>query len=130
MNTPIQIAAGIGLILSAYLYSVDRKLAKNSEYHAVCDISNKISCTAVTKSPFSKMFGVPNALLGILFYAFIMGAAYLQLLWAVLIASVAAVILDIYLFYIMHTRIKKYCIACIATYAVNLAILLLSYTAA
>lgn len=45
MMTAILILATIGLLISIYGITVERKLQQDAQYKAACDISDMISCT-------------------------------------------------------------------------------------
>jgi len=53
----------IGSIVSTYLVQEHFETQKS-----ICDVSSKISCSAINKSVFSELFGVPIALFGVLWY--------------------------------------------------------------
>jgi len=48
---------------------VHYQLIRNPDYTSVCDISSTVSCTEAYLSPYGSLFGVPVALLGLLFFA-------------------------------------------------------------
>jgi len=55
----------IGLLVSLYLV-FDHFFP---ESRRICDLSSTVSCTVLNKSPFSKLFGVPVAVHGVLWFA-------------------------------------------------------------
>ena len=46
-----------GIVISIYAYMVEMNIAQNPEYKPACDLSDKISCTKVMGSSYSKMLG-------------------------------------------------------------------------
>ncbi len=97
-----------------------------------CGGGGKFDCNAVARSEASWWLGVPVALWGLFFYA---AAAGLALLAAVLPArqaaaasgfglllALTALVVDGWLAWVMVTRIGAVCLQCVASYAINLAL--------
>ena len=100
------------------------------------------SCVTVVRTPYGSVFGVPNSLLGIIYYA-------LVILWAVcgqsasitlragmtsyiitftgllIAASSVTVALGFYLIYALRRILNTDCPFCYAAHAINLALLVL-----
>ena len=100
------------------------------------------SCITVVRTPYGSVFGVPNSLLGIIYYA-------LVILWAVcgqsasitlragmtsyiitftgllIAASSVTVALGFYLIYALRRILNTDCPFCYAAHAINLALLVL-----
>ncbi len=120
----IQVLASIGFALSFYGYYVEQQVEKNPSYKAACDISDQVSCTKAFKSPYGKLFGISNTLVGMVFYALIFVLAMLgfqQLVKYLAMAGAAAAVLFAYLLYV---KVKSYCLVCTLTYVVNLLLLI------
>ena len=66
MINAIYITAGAGIIISIYSLYVEHRVKQNKDYKAVCDISDRASCTATFKSDYGKLFGITNGIWGIL----------------------------------------------------------------
>lgn len=122
----IQIVAVVGLLASIYAVYVDNKANKEKEYKAVCDINDHISCTKAFSSQYAKTFGISNSILGILFYAVILGLSFLQIPNIVLYLSIAAVLGSLYLGYISYFKLKNFCLVCGTIYVVNILLLIFS----
>uniref|UniRef100_A0A8C8M7H2 vitamin-K-epoxide reductase (warfarin-sensitive) n=1 Tax=Oncorhynchus tshawytscha TaxID=74940 RepID=A0A8C8M7H2_ONCTS len=73
----------LGILLSLYAYHVETEKARDSNYRAMCDVSNSISCSKVFTSRWGRGFGLlgsifgidsamnqPNSVYGIFFYVF------------------------------------------------------------
>uniref|UniRef100_A0AAY5L0X8 vitamin-K-epoxide reductase (warfarin-sensitive) n=1 Tax=Esox lucius TaxID=8010 RepID=A0AAY5L0X8_ESOLU len=73
----------LGILLSVYAFHVETEKSRDSNYRALCDISNSISCSKVFTSRWGRGFGLlgsifgndsamnqPNSVYGILFYVF------------------------------------------------------------
>ncbi|XP_055914678.1 vitamin K epoxide reductase complex subunit 1-like protein 1 [Eupeodes corollae] len=133
----------IGLALAGYATYVEIQVEKDDEYQAMCDISEKISCTKVFASRYGKGFGIigwilgeesllntPNGELGIVFYiaigilSFIEGplSSKIQLFLAILSNC-----MSIYLAYLLYFVLDSFCIVCVGTYVANLILLFLTW---
>ena len=127
----------IGALCTLYAIYVEKRHEDNANYNAYCDINNRVSCTAVLKSPYARMvkktfnlsdnsvFNVPNTYYGMLFYiAVILYNVYPFTLIPfrevlLLGASFCSLLVCVMLGYIMHYKLHNYCLVCIATYIVN-----------
>ena len=116
----------IGFAVSAYGLFVEKKIKKDPSYKPVCDISDKASCTKPFQSSFSRMFGISNTIVGMIFYAAIAFLVWLGLYQLVLIGSAVASFVSLYLAYILYAKIRTLCLICTITYLVNGALLLTS----
>lgn len=90
------------------------------------------SCVTVVQTPFARVFGVPNSLLGTFYYLFLMtwavarGAlAFSWLPWLLTAASVVTVILGFYLIYALRRKLHVDCPLCYTAHAINVALLIL-----
>lgn len=130
----------VGLLLTLYTIYVERQQSKNKAYRAACDVSDSMSCSVVLKSPYAKLVGktfglkrkhplnLPNTYYGVLFYiAIMLYSVYPFTLvpfreYLLFGASVSSLSVCVVLAYIMHFKLKNYCLVCIGTYFVNLFI--------
>lgn len=132
-----------GIGLSAYSFYIETKFRQDENYVPMCDIDEKINCSAVFSSPYAQGFGVvgeylgdekhpanqPNCVYGLVFYTlmFLLSLvnwrffATLQIL-----LSLGACAVSGYLGYLLYFVIEKLCIVCVATYAVNFLLLVFS----
>ncbi|KAL0994792.1 hypothetical protein UPYG_G00127220 [Umbra pygmaea] len=133
----------LGILLSVYAFHVETEKSRDSNYRAMCDVSNTISCSKVFTSRWGRGFGLlgsifgddsamnqPNSVYGILFYVF-------QLLLGITVSAMAALILmttsilsvmgSLYLGYILYFVLKDFCIICLTTYALNFILFVLNY---
>ena len=99
------------------------------------------SCVTVVRTPYARLFGVPNSVLGIVYYMLI-------LLWIGLVprhliilkhvfrpfealgllllgASLCTVVLGFYLIYVLRRVLYTQCLLCYAAHAVNTGLLVL-----
>lgn len=121
----ILILAFSGLANSAYLAKQEA-----SGEPLICNIQNLSGCNIVTSSEYSKLFGIPLAEYGILFYGILFVLASLELvifdrllrrfLQAI---SLAGVIFSIYFTFVQVFFIGAFCIYCLTSAAISFLIL-------
>ena len=125
--------AGLGVCL--YLYSFHIALLMGEiKSGLLCGTESGLGCNSVSASPYSSVLGFPLALWGAIFYGTLAllglgslifrrdcGQAFLR--WALFLA-VLGLAVDLYLAHIMIFRIRTTCGLCIATYGINLAIII------
>ncbi len=58
MLTTIVVISSIGFLVCVYGFFIKRNLKLDQGYKAVCDLSDKVSCTKTFLSPWGKLFGV------------------------------------------------------------------------
>jgi protein-disulfide isomerase/uncharacterized membrane protein len=122
----------VGLADSIYLAISHYRVYTDIGYKSFCAISRAINCDTVSQSPYAIMLNMPVAIWGILGYSFILillffagskSAAKVRIwsliFWVTLIFSGHSVILALISTYL----IRSYCILCIVSYGVNLALL-------
>jgi vitamin-K-epoxide reductase (warfarin-sensitive) len=122
--TLIQYLASFGLILSIYFLYVKNQNSKSKKYKALCDITEKISCSKAAKSKYSNLVVLPNALYGIIFYTLVLVFPTNIVLYLAIFAS----LISLYLIY-TSIKIKVFCLVCTLTYIINFLILFFSYSA-
>jgi uncharacterized membrane protein len=90
------------------------------------------SCVTVVETPYARVFGVPNSLLGIFFYVGVAGwtlaggiVAARWLLWPLIAANAVAVALGFYLIYALRHILHTDCPLCYTAHAINAALLVL-----
>ena len=125
--------AGLGVCL--YLYSFHIALLMGEiKSGPLCGAESGLGCNSVSASPYSSVLGFPLALWGAIFYCALAllgignlifrrdcGQAFLR--WAFLLAILGLAV-DLYLAHIMIFRIRTTCGLCIATYGINLVIII------
>ncbi|HLI46517.1 MAG TPA: vitamin K epoxide reductase family protein [Geobacterales bacterium] len=100
-----------GLVLSSYLTYLTLTLS-------ACPISG--GCDLVITSNYSKLFGIPVSLLGIIGFIAMAFSLQRNLLFPLLILGVLGLAFIIYLEYIQLAIIKALCPFCIATHTLYL----------
>ena len=118
----------IGFLLSGYLFFVEQKVRKHPKYKPACDISEQVSCTKAVTSPYSETFGVSNSVVGIIYYGALviwsfLGCSVLVIKYATFIA----LLISIYLAYILFAKVKSACPVCISLYVINFLLFALSH---
>ncbi len=123
-SSAILILAVIGLALSLYAYYLEYKLQDNSNYAAACDLNDRMSCTKVIKSPYSKTFGISNSILGLGYYSAIIGLVLTHQLHLLGYLVIGGLVASGYLAYILYFKIKTICVVCTSIYIVNILLFL------
>lgn len=127
----------MGVAISGYFTLVFFSVIPgNSRFIArVCRMDEQ-TCQYVLHTTYAKLFGVPNALLGTMFYALVLWTAIFGgpasggiLVLAVTLAAVLSVLVSVYLAYVLIVRLKTNCVLCFTCHLLNLIILILiTYT--
>lgn len=112
----------------------------DTEYVAMCDVAERVSCSAVITSEYSKLFtliglvpqdsvlDVPNANYGLVFYmglllVYVLSSRIPHAKTLLLIAAIASALLSLVLLYIMLTILHDVCLVCMCTHMCNAVIL-------
>ncbi len=121
------ILALAGIVVSAYAL----KLHYTVDPSSFCNFNDTLNCDVVNKSWASEIAGVPVALVGIIGYGLLaLGSAWLlftqklrQLTWgAMALASVGALGFAFFLTGVEIFSLHAYCVVCLASQAVILAL--------
>ena len=137
----------VGLAASAASAFVHYQLLQNASYSSVCDINETWNCQQVYESVYGSFWGVPVAVLGVLWFALVtlLVAAGLRLQTSghprtaafaasvpayVFALSVAGLAMVLYLGYASLVVLRAYCIFCLVTYAAVAGLFLVSGSAA
>lgn len=126
----IMLAAAIGLAVSAYAFLHNRGFSSGS----FCTIGDSFNCDVVNKGPYSVMFGVPVALVGVAGYLFLLAAAALKrrdmedrtLTKLLVLGAAGGTAFALYLTGIEAFVLKSYCLLCLTSQAAILLVLALS----
>jgi uncharacterized membrane protein len=127
MMMAIIILAIIGLVISIYGITVERKLQQDVQYKAVCDISDAISCTRPFLSPYGKMLGISNIWASALYYCVILIVTLLNFNTIVFIIACAGVAVSVVFAYILYFKVRSLCLICTSLYLINIALVVASY---
>jgi len=121
------ILATIGLLISIYGITVERKLQQDAQYKAACDISDTISCTRLFLSPYGKMLGISNIWASAGYYVMIIAAILLNQPQLVMLITASGLLVTIVFAYILYFKVKSLCLICTSLYVVNIALFVICY---
>jgi protein-disulfide isomerase len=133
------VAALVGLAFSIASAWVHYRILRDPLYSSICDVNATFSCTEAYTSRFGYIGGVPVALIGVLYFAFVLGlialcqrsaSARQNLAGYVFAVSTAGLAGVLYLAYASFVILKAVCLLCVGTYAAIIALFLLSGAAA
>jgi uncharacterized membrane protein len=133
------ISALIGLGFAAASTWVHYRILNDPLYSSICDVNATFSCTVAYTSRFGSVGGVSVALIGVLFFAFVLllialcqksAAAQKNLPNYVFGAATLGLAGVLYLAYASFFVLKTVCLLCGGTYAAIIALFLLSGAAA
>lgn len=129
----------VGLVASASSAWVHHQLLTQPGYVSVCDINATFSCTQAYLSPYGALFGVPVAILGAIWFAFVLGLlvaaplgskAFQENVAAYVFAlSTVGLAVILYLAYASFFILDALCVLCIASYIAVIGLFLVSGSA-
>jgi protein-disulfide isomerase len=132
---PMTVAALVGLGFSAASTWVHYQILRDPLYSSVCDVNATFSCTEAYTSRFGAVAGVPVALVGVLFFAFVLllialcqrsTSARQNLPGYIFALSTLGLAGVLYLGYASFFILNTVCLLCLGTYAAIIALFLLS----
>ncbi|MGQ0736282.1 MAG: vitamin K epoxide reductase family protein [Acidobacteriota bacterium] len=131
-------AALAGLSFAAASTWVHYRILRDPLYSSFCDVSATFSCTDAYTSRFGSVAGVPVALIGVLYFLFVLfliglcrhTAARSSLPGYVFTVSTAGLAGVLYLAYASLVVLKTVCLLCVGAYASIIALFLISGPAA
>lgn len=119
----VTLLAAIGLYTSGFMFAKSQRAERG-----------EIREPSVVKRPAARLFlGIPNALFGLLYYAFAASAVWLPvavLSWLLLAAALAAALTSLYLAYSLLFITRMPCPFCWTSHAINWLLLVLLARAA
>lgn len=123
------VLALVGVGISGYSWLHNSNMASGE----FCSIGGSFNCDVVNKGPYSKIFGVPVALIGVIGYAFMGLASYLktknpsdkQLTLFLGLAATGGLGFSLYLTSIEAFVLHTWCLLCLTSQAVMLTIFVL-----
>ena len=125
----------LGLAASAAATWVHYNLLVNPDYSSFCDINSTVSCKAAYLSQYGSIGGVPVAVGGVLFFAWVLALAWgssgksriqdsaSSYIFAVSTLALAVVL---YLAYASFFILKEVCPLCVTTYAAVIGVFVIS----
>ncbi len=125
----------LGLAASSAATYVHYNLIRNPDYSSFCDINTTVSCKAAYLSRYGSIAGVPVAVGGVLFFAWV-----LLLVWGsrgksriqdsaptyIFAGSTLALAVVLYLAYASFVILKEVCPLCVATYVAVIGVFVIS----
>jgi uncharacterized membrane protein/protein-disulfide isomerase len=129
----------LGLATSSASTWVHYQLLNDPTYTSVCDINATFSCAEAYTSRFGALAGVPVALLGLLFFALVLGLTALcvrsthaaaSLPGYVFALSTAGLAMVLYLAYASFVVLETLCLLCLGTYVATIGLFVTSGAAA
>ncbi len=122
----ISALAVVGLFIMSYLTYIHYA---NSQ--SFCDISETVSCDVVTTSLYSEIFGLPVAILGLGYFAFVLWQIFSnkqeQSLQNIFFITIFVLVPSLYLSSLELLVIKAICILCESSKLIMVAILITSF---
>ena len=131
--------SAVGLAASAASTWVHHRLLTDPTYVSVCDVSSQFSCSEAYTSPYGSIAGVPVALLGVVFFLFVIGLVVLcgrsasaarNLPGYLFAISTIGLAMVLYLGYASYFILGTICLLCVGTYVAVIGLFLTSGAAA
>lgn len=128
----------LGLVASSASAIVHYQLINDPAYASFCDVNATFSCTEAYSSRYGAIGGVPVAIFGVIFFAFVLGlvalcspspAAAGNLPGYIFASSTLGLAVVLYLAYASFVILKAVCVLCVGTYAAVIGLFLLSGSA-
>jgi vitamin-K-epoxide reductase (warfarin-sensitive) len=116
----IQVLSVLGILLSLYTLYLHWKINKEYSYKAVCDLSDRFSCTKSIRSKEGKIFGIPNGVFGIGFYGVLLALTFSEFTNYIVPLTTIGVFASFYFAYNLYFKVKTICLVCNSIYLVNL----------
>ena len=128
----------LGLAASSTSTWVHYRLLNDRAYASFCDVNQTLSCTSAYASAYGSVAGIPVAVVGVLFFAFVLlvlaltagsPASRAHVPAYVLVMSAAALLPIAYLGYASFVVLQTVCLLCVATYVAVLGLFVSAVTA-
>jgi len=125
----------LGLMASTASAFVHYQLINDPTYASFCDMNATFSCTEAYSSQYGSLGGVPVAVFGAIFFAFVLSlvamcasspAAANNLSGYVFAVSTVGLAVVLYLAYASFVILKAVCVLCVGTYVAVIGLFLLS----
>lgn len=128
----------LGLAASSTSAWVHYRLLNDPAYASFCDVNQTLSCTSAYASAYGSVAGLPVAVVGVLFFAFVLlvlaltagsPASRAHVPAYLLVMSAAALLPIAYLGYASFVVLQTVCLLCVATYVAVLGLFVSAVTA-
>lgn len=131
-RTAIWLLGGLGYLISAYFTLVYYgRIGADLRFVPRACTLNEETCQSLLRRPEARLFGLPNFVVGLFFYAAIIIGALIPagtipfLERGLVLASGGACSISVYLTYLLAARLRSACVLCFAAHAINAAIFVL-----
>lgn len=119
----------VGLLVSSYFTAVSYRWIEPDEawIPSFCRMS-RATCASIVDTPRARVFGIPNSVLGQIYYLALLGGLGGGVLFAApfysfyLLASGLTVLLAVYLTYSLLFWTRVPCILCLTSHAINVVL--------
>jgi len=122
----IQLCCVLGLVVSLYFVALYKGLIKGTPGLVPRKFCRKNTCADLLKTPFTRLFKVPNFYLGIVYYLLILYVTlFMYPYWLgvlLLLASLFVVGVSVYLLYCTQVKLHTFCLLCMVAHVVNVII--------
>jgi uncharacterized membrane protein/protein-disulfide isomerase len=118
--------AALGLIAASISTYVHHRLLTDPTYASFCDVNTTVSCTQAYLSRYGSLWGIPVAVIGVLFFALVLllagvagrrtAAARDNVPTYVFVLTVPGLLFAVYLAWASFVVLKSFCIFCILSY--------------
>ena len=132
----VVVLALIGLVASLASLYVHYRLLATPGYDSFCDVSATVSCTDAYLSKYGSFMGLPVALLGAIWFVFVLLLAWLEMAGPpsmresipayLFLASTIALAIILYLAYAAFFILKVVCLLCLTTYVAVIGLFVVS----
>ena len=116
--------AALGFVLSLYGLYIERTAREGKRF--ACDIGKNVSCTKAFTSKEGHLVGIPNSILGIVFYPLVAVLELLSRTDLIYPFAFLAAAGSVYLAYISLIRHRNICLVCTAIYAINVVLYIMT----
>ncbi len=117
--------AFIGLFLSLYAFRIQKHLKRIPSYKPICDLSDRVSCSRALTSKESALLFLPNSFYGMFYYFILIICISESLILYAHILSTLALLVSMYLAYILYFKQKNFCLVCWAVHVINVVLFVL-----
>lgn len=123
----------LGVLLSSILTYIHVMVHMDPSYSALCAVGKQLNCETVAASTYSVFMGIPVSIFGVVFYL-VLGLAALNALverravipGVTLALALLGALVSIGLFALSSLAIQSFCLLCMGTYLINIALFLLN----
>jgi uncharacterized membrane protein len=122
----IRYCAGAGILITAYFLLMQYRLVRpeNPRIPRWCRLGAD-GCASLLDSPESRIFGIPNTLVALVFYAAALILPFHPFEAIFLVGSIFSAALGVYLSFVLLHRMKIPCALCFTIHTLNIVLAIL-----